>query len=34
VYARTTTSVSISTSASATSRTDFANIDVAVFSAN
>lgn len=34
VYARSTTSVSISTSASASSRTDFANIDVAVFSVN
>lgn len=34
VYSRSTTSVSISTSASASSRTDFANIDVAVFSVN
>jgi hypothetical protein len=34
VYARSTTSISISTAASASSRADFVNIDVAVFSFN
>lgn len=34
VYARSTTSVSVSTTSSSASRTDFANIDVAVFSAD